>query len=81
MLFLSGLFLTLTSWYPLNHKIRQQQQRKYFGLALIMAGASATFMLDSQVDDFFIWGFVVAWCIGLELFFNCDKYRDYYGQS
>jgi hypothetical protein len=78
MLFLFGLFLTCTIWYLLNHKIRQRQQRKYAGLALIMAGASATFMLDSQVDDFFIWGFVVAWCIGLELFFNCDKYRDYY---
>ena len=78
MLFLLGLLLTCTIWYLLNRKIRQRQKRKHVGFALILAGASATFLLDSRVDNFFIWGGVVAWCIGLELFFNCDKYRDYY---
>lgn len=78
MLFILGIFLTCAAYYLLDRTLIHKAPRKWTGLALISVGATATFTLDSHIDGFFIWGFVVAWCIGLELFFNCEKYKDYY---
>jgi hypothetical protein len=78
MLFILGIFLSCTAYFVLNRKLIHKRPRKWTGLALIIVGAIATFTLDTRIDDFFIWGFVVAWVIGLELFFNCEKYKDYY---
>lgn len=78
MIFLLGIVLACTAWCLLNQKIRDKQRRKEVGLAMIAAGATATFALDAYLHQFFIWGFAVAWCIGLELFFNADRYRDEY---
>lgn len=78
MLLILGIFLSCSVYYLLNHKLIHKRPRKWTGLALITLGSIATFTLDNHIDDFFIWGFVVAWCIGLELFFNCEKYKDYY---
>jgi peptidoglycan/LPS O-acetylase OafA/YrhL len=78
MIFLLGIVLSCTAWYWLNYKIRHKQGRQCVGLLLVFGGATATYTLDAHLDQFFIWGFAVAWCIGLNLFFDADKYRDEY---
>jgi len=78
MLFILAVFLSCTAFYLLTHKIKHRQKRKWTGLALIAAGATATITLDTVIEEPNLLGFVVIWCIGLELFFNCDKYRDEY---
>lgn len=78
MLFILAVCLSCTAFYLLNHKIRHRKRRQWSGLAHIAVGATATFTLDTLIDEPYIYGFVVIWVIGLELFFNCDKYRDEY---
>jgi hypothetical protein len=78
MIFLLGIALSCAAWYLIDHKVRHKQRRQYVGLALSFGGAFAAYTLDVFLDQFFIWGFVVAWCIGVNLFFNADKYRDEY---
>lgn len=78
MIFFLGIVLACAAWYLFNQKIRHKQCRKDVGLAMVVGGATATFTLDAYLHQFFIWGFAVAWCIGLELFFNADKYRNEY---
>lgn len=78
MLFLFGLCLAVVSFSLVDHKIRYKKQRRRTGFALIMIGASATVVFDQKLHDFFIWGFVVAWITGLQLWFNCEKYGGSY---
>lgn len=78
MLFLFGLCLAVISYALVNHKIRYKKQRRRIGIALIVIGASATVLLGQRLHDFFIWGFVVAWITGLQLWFNCEKYGGNY---
>jgi len=78
MLFILAVFFFCTAYYLLNHKIRHRKRRQWTGLALVTLGATATITLDTVIEEPHLLGFVVIWCIGLELFFNCDKYRDEY---
>lgn len=78
MLILLSLILTCSGWYWINRKVRHMQRRKCVGSALIAAGAGATLIFEYHLRDILLWGFVALWCLGLELFFNRDKYRDEY---
>jgi hypothetical protein len=78
MLFILAVCLFCTAYYLLNHKIRHRKRRQWTGLALVTLGATATFFLDTLIEEPYIYSFTVIWFIGLELFFNCDKYRDEY---
>lgn len=78
MLFILAVCLFCTAYYLLNHKIRHRKRRRWTGLALVTLGATATFFLDTLIEEPYIYSFTVIWFIGLELFFNCDKYRDEY---
>jgi hypothetical protein len=78
MLFLLGCFLAWTACYVINRKLVHKRPRQWAGVSLITLGATGTIFLETHLNDVLIWGFVVAWGIGLELFFNCEKYKDYY---
>lgn len=78
MLFILAVCLSCTAYYLLNHKIRHRKPRQWTGLALVTLGAAATFTLDTVIEEPYLYAFTVIGCIGLELFFNCDKYRDEY---
>jgi hypothetical protein len=78
MLMLFGLSLAFISYFLINHKVRYKKQRKRIGCVLVVAGASSTVLFDQVLHDFYVWAFVVAWIIGLELWFNCEKYGGNY---
>lgn len=78
MLFLLITILFSVAYCVLNCKLIRRRPRKWTGAALIAVGSISTYSLDSHMEEMFIWGFVAAWCIGLELYFNCDKYKGYY---
>ncbi|MFK3970435.1 hypothetical protein ACI2KS_06860 [Pseudomonas sp. NPDC087358] len=78
MLMVLGLCLAFTAFHLTNYKLRYKKQRKRIGLILIVSGATAALILEQQLDDAYVWAFVVAWCTGLELWFNCDKYGGNY---
>jgi hypothetical protein len=78
MLFILAVCLSCTAYYLLNHKIKHRQKRKGSGLVLIAVGATATITLDTVIEEPYLYAFTAIWFIGLELFFNCDKYRDEY---
>lgn len=80
MLLLLGLCLASVFYFAVNHNIRYRKRRKRAGLLLIVIGASATVAFDQRFHDFYVWGFVLVWGTGLELWFNCEKYGGTYPQ-